>query len=50
MEKLIIRFKNSAKTSDYEKTTSKLNSWNVENYVTKKRFKKILLEDIEKRI
>lgn len=50
MENIISRFKSSAKTSDYEEASTKLDSWNVESFVTKKRFKRILLEEIEKRV
>jgi len=50
MEKVINRFKNAAKNIDHQKTQERLDNWRVEDLISKDRFKKILLQEIERRM
>lgn len=50
MEMIISRFKDAAKLSDYNSTLEYLDKWKVENMITKDKFKKLLLKELELRI
>lgn len=50
MGKIINRFKNASKKTDYNETLKKLDNWNVDQFVTKNSFHKILLTEIQRRL
>lgn len=50
MEQVIVKFKGAAKMDEYNLIMKDLNSWFVENMITKERFKLLLAQEIEKRI
>ena len=50
MQSIISKFKDAAKNNEKEESLSKLDGWKVEGLVTRDRFKKLLIEEINNRI
>ncbi|PLW79695.1 hypothetical protein C0585_06905 [Candidatus Woesearchaeota archaeon] len=49
MQSIISKFKDAAKNNEKEESLSKLDGWKVEGLVTRDRFKKLLIEEINNR-
>lgn len=50
MQNIISQFKNSVKSNEFNKTNAKIDNIKNESLITKNRFKKLIIEEIDKRL